>query len=77
MSGEFYQIICSGKLAFFPANSKAFHSKNIYTSPPSQEIINNFVYSCTHPINDKDMFHLDENEDITTKIVKVILVNNG
>lgn len=67
-----YQIICKGKYALFNSNTK-IHSKYIYLTYPTQDIIDKFIISCTSPMNVEDLLWIDE-KSVTTKVVEVEII---
>jgi hypothetical protein len=67
-----YQIIVSGHLSMF--NSRYFHhSKDVYLSPPTEDIINSFIDRCCNPQHEDDWYYI-KREGVEYKVVEVNIV---
>ena len=67
-----YQIFVDGCSAVFGSPFR-MHSKDVFTAPPSEDDIENFIDRCC----DKSFIdYLDKNEPYKTKALKLNLIDN-
>jgi hypothetical protein len=66
-----YQLIAEGPKRNFDSKDK-FHSKNIYKSPPSEQIKEEFKLRCCNSEGASSIFDLVE-EETTVKVIELKL----
>ncbi len=70
-----FQIVCEGTYAMFSDKHK-FMSRKVYTSYPSQQIIEDYKKICTTPKQEGDMFYLDADSEFSIRVNELEIIEN-
>lgn len=72
---KIYQIKVVGVYANFD-DEAIYYSKNVYMRHPTQEEIDAFVKRCCEPLNDYDLFNMNNSKPYKTTIIELDLVKD-